>query len=222
MWAYENGYHWFSDPSRLGKILAQWELFKKIEGLPGEIVEVGVFKSNSLVRWCTFRDCRGSSSSRKVVGFDVFGEFPKYGEETTCAQDDNAFIDQWEKAVGEPLKKHEVEQILTSKRFQNWELVEGMVETTIQEWLDCNPQRKIALLHLDADVYQPTIIALQQFWERLVPGGIVVIDDYNAVAGATKAVDEFVAQQKNSAPSAAVLQVKKLGLSHVPAFMVKP
>lgn len=48
-------------------------------------------------------------------------------------------------------------------------------------------------VHLDADLYAPTYAALERFYPRLVPGGVVIVHDYNSFYydGARKAVDEF-------------------------------
>lgn len=53
-------------------------------------------------------------------------------------------------------------------------------------------QSKIALAHIDLDLYQGTKDALAFVYPRLVPGGMIVVDDYgSAWSGVTKAVDEF-------------------------------
>lgn len=41
---YENGFYLTSQPYRLGNMLAHYELYKMIVGLPGDIIELGVFK----------------------------------------------------------------------------------------------------------------------------------------------------------------------------------
>jgi O-methyltransferase len=49
-----------------------------------------------------------------------------------------------------------------------------------------------ALVNLDADLYRPTRAALDFFYPRLSPGGIIFIHDYNYKwEGIKKAVDEF-------------------------------
>ena len=48
-------------------------------------------------------------------------------------------------------------------------------------------------VHVDVDLYQPTIDSFRYFWPRLVPGGRMVCDDYNW-AGARRAVEEFCAE----------------------------
>ncbi len=49
----------------------------------------------------------------------------------------------------------------------------------------------IALLRLDGDWYASTKVCLDHLFDRVVPGGFVVIDDYGAYDGCRKAVDEF-------------------------------
>ncbi len=55
-------------------------------------------------------------------------------------------------------------------------------------------QRRWRLVHLDADLYAPTRAALERFWPRMVPGGILLVHDYNShFAGTRQAVDEYFA-----------------------------
>lgn len=49
-----------------------------------------------------------------------------------------------------------------------------------------------AFIHLDADLYQPTMAALIYFYPKLSPGGVIIIHDYNHNwDGLRKAIDEF-------------------------------
>lgn len=52
---------------------------------------------------------------------------------------------------------------------------------------------EFVLVHVDVDIYESTRAACEFFWPRLVTGGIMIFDDYNAprCPGANKAVDEF-------------------------------
>ena len=67
--------------------------------------------------------------------------------------------------------------------------VKGKVEETLAD-ADKQPQR-IALLRLDTDWYESTKVELEVLYPRLVPGGVLIIDDYGHWAGARKAVDEY-------------------------------
>lgn len=55
-WEYENGFYLTSHVTRLAKALAHYELYKSIVDLPGHVVECGVFKGASLLRFCTYRE----------------------------------------------------------------------------------------------------------------------------------------------------------------------
>lgn len=54
-------------------------------------------------------------------------------------------------------------------------------------------EETFAFVHLDADLYAPTLSGLQFFYPRLARRGILLIHDYNAWPGARRAVDEFFA-----------------------------
>ena len=211
VWDYENGFYWFSAKSRLNKVLAHYELYKKIVDIPGHIFELGVYKGASLVRFATFRDALENDYSRKIVGFDAFGEFPT---DKLQVKDDLEFIESFEGASGYGLDDDEVANILRAKGFENFNLIKGNVFDTLPEYLSENPETRIALLHLDMDVKEPTDFALDLLYERVVPGGIIVFDDYNAVAGETISVDKFVSKHH--------LKLEKLPFYNVPTFVTKP
>lgn len=52
----------------------------------------------------------------------------------------------------------------------------------------------IALLHADADWYYSTKEILRHLYHHVVPGGIVIFDDYHFWSGCRLAVDEYLAK----------------------------
>jgi O-methyltransferase len=58
----------------------------------------------------------------------------------------------------------------------------------------------VAVLRLDADWYSSTVQCLEKFWDRLLPGALVLIDDYYAWEGCTKAVHAFLAARGAAEP----------------------
>lgn len=88
---YENGFYLTSEPYRMGNIIAHYELYKKIIDLLGDIIELGVFKGGSLIQFATFRELLENEKSRKIIGFDIFGEFPQAQK----VESDKKFIDKW-------------------------------------------------------------------------------------------------------------------------------
>jgi O-methyltransferase len=53
----------------------------------------------------------------------------------------------------------------------------------------------VAVLRLDGDWYQSTMQCLDALWDRVMPGGLVLIDDYYAWEGCAKAVHAFLAKR---------------------------
>src|SRR5687768_9120376 len=78
---HENNFYTTCDNSRIGKFIAHYELYKKVQHLDGAIVECGVFKGISLLRFATFRQLVGDTSKQPIFGFDIYGEFPETGFE---------------------------------------------------------------------------------------------------------------------------------------------
>jgi hypothetical protein len=205
-WDYENGFYLTSHVTRLAKMLAHYELYKSIVNLPGHIVECGVYKGASLIRFSTFRETLESPFSRKVIGFDVFGKFPE--QEST---EDKKFIERFEGEGGYGISIDELREVFAHKSFANYELIQGDVCDTIPKYLSEHPEFKIALLHIDVDVYKPTVVILNSLYERVVRGGLVVFDDFGTVAGETKAIDEFFEGKD--------ILIEKLPISHIPSYI---
>ncbi len=59
--------------------------------------------------------------------------------------------------------------------------------------------RRFAMVHIDVDLYEPTLAAFEFFHPRLSPGAVMVCDDYGFAScpGARKAVDEFFAGKRD-------------------------
>ncbi len=208
-WDYENGFYLTCETGRIGKILNHLEIYKKIIDLPGDVLEFGVYKGTSFVRLLSFRELLESKNSRKVVGFDAFGKFPDDLE----LNSDKKFVDNFEAAGGFGISKEELSSHLNTKGISNYELVKGDIRETIPAFIENNPSLKIALLHIDVDVYEPTKIILENLWSKVVPGGVLMLDDYGTVEGETKAVDEFF-EGKN-------VKIHKPKYYHIPSYIIK-
>lgn len=208
-WDYENGFYLTCETGRIGKFLNHLEIYKKIIDLPGDILEFGVYKGTSLVRLLSFRELLENYSSRRVIGFDMFGKFPN----DLKLESDKKFVEKFESAGGYGISKLELEEHLLNKGLKNFELIQGDIKNTIPEFIKNNPSLKISLLHIDVDVYEPTKAILESLWSKIVKGGILILDDYGTVDGETKAVDEFFIDMD--------IQIHKPKFYHIPSYIVK-
>ena len=207
---YENGFYATADPSRFSKFITHLEFFKQTATVRGEIVEFGVFKGNSFFRWIKFRDLLEQTSSRKIIGFDIFGDFPEAQLEEDKAKRD-AFVE--ETNGGKSISLEEINELLHRQGLnKNVEIVKGDILTTLDKYLLNNPHLKISLLHIDVDLYEPTKHILEKLYDKVTKGGIIIFDDYGAFAGTNKAVNDFFNN---------TIEIKKLTFSNAISYIVK-
>ncbi len=187
----------------LKRFLAHYEMYQQVVNLPGDIVELGVYRGASLMSWANFMEIRNMGDRhKKVVGFDNFKGFgtfdKKDGKEDASVGkksggfNSNEFEDQLRDAIS----------IFDEDRFIPYKprihLVKGDIEKTVPKYVEENPGMRISLMHFDADLYRPTLTALEHLWPLVVPGGIVAFDEYGIPPweGESRAVDEFFAGRK--------------------------
>lgn len=87
--------------------------------------------------------------------------------------------------------KDKVAQILAPFNFVSLHM--GWIPEVFSQVQNIN-SRRYALVHIDVDLYEPTLSALRQFGPNMVKGGIIVVDDYGSshFPGATTAVNEYI------------------------------
>lgn len=171
---------------------ALWRAVRYLEarGIPGDIVECGVWRGGSmLLAGLTLRQTP-TGSSRRIHLFDTFEGMSRPSEVDVSSTGFDALT--WWQRHGDdqgPIvaSLDEVQANLALLDRESLVFVKGKVEDTIP--LEA-PQR-IALLRIDTDWYESTLHELIHLWPRVESGGVLIIDDYATWEGARKAVDEF-------------------------------
>ncbi len=144
--------------------------------IPGAFAELGVYKGNSA------KLLHELAPDRKLYLFDTFSGFhpddlkadPK--QTTSPASFLDASLRRTQAFIG------------SSDRIVYCPGYFPETASFVQE------EERFALVHLDADLYQPIQAGLKFFYPKLSPGGIVIVHDYSSGAwpGVKKAVDEFL------------------------------
>ena len=212
-WKIENLFYLTSDKKRILKLLDHYEIYKKILNIKGDIIECGVFKGASLIRFLTFRDLIEKENKRKVIGFDAFGKFPYLKKNYKNSKADKKFAKKHDENIGLGINIDVLKKYLKKKKIINCELIKGDVIKTLPNYLNKNKKIKISLLHLDLDVYEPTRFVLNSLYKNISINGIILLDDYNHIRGATLAVNEFIKENK--------LKVNKVSKHGRPYFIQK-
>lgn len=210
-WDYENAFWLSAQPTRLSKVLAQYELFKSVLERPGALVECGVFKGASLVRLAMLRELLTSADSRRIVAFDTFDKFPV----TEYTADVSARADFIAQAGDTSISTEQLCAVLDHAKLQrNITLVPGDITDTVPSFVEENPALRIALLNIDTDIFEPAVTILEHLYERVVPGGVVILDDYGVFPGETHAAEQFFAGRG--------VRVERFPWAPTPCFVTKP
>lgn len=175
-----NEFIFSSDIKVLGKLLHRHDFFNKTRHLPGDIVEVGVFKGSGVASFSKMIEIYCPNSIKKIVGFDIFDPELSCEVLTKDTDIDKDSMNQ----VYSRVDKNDRTLNSVSNRLNNvsssgnFLLVEGDVEITLPKFIENNPGQRISLLYIDVDIERPSYIALKYLWDKVVPGGIIVFDEY--------------------------------------------
>lgn len=169
----------------VARFLTRYEIFKHMLPANGSIVECGVYIGAGLMSWAHFSAIMEPyNHSRRIIGFDTFAGFPSVHEKDH-GQDISEHLQEGglstdDKVVAE--LKHLIDlhdQNRPLGHIPKVELVAGDATQTIPVYLDQNSHLLISLLYLDFDIYEPTQVALETLYSRVVKGGIIVFDELN-------------------------------------------
>ena len=151
------------------------EMLKLVAHLDGDIVECGAYKGFSAHMMC--RALQGSEA--QVHLFDSF---------EGLSEPDVLDGDYWQEGS---LKVSEAQLHETLAGFDNYRVYRGWIPERFNEVAE----RTFRFVHIDVDLYRPTLDSLSFFYPRLQATGIILLDDYGFAScpGAKKAADELFA-----------------------------
>ena len=163
--------------------------------IEGDIVECGVWRGGSMMLVAK-KLMQLKSDDRKLFLFDTFEGMSEPGNEDIAWDNISAKeqLNTSDKFEGRnvwcysTLDEVKLNLTKTGYRKENITYIKGKVEDT----LPYPSIEKISVLRLDTDWYESTKHELEQLYNKLVPGGVLIIDDYGHWEGARKAVDEFI------------------------------
>ena len=160
-WVANNERNNSSDMSRLYSFILN---IKKVlgEGVEGEFAELGVYRGNSAAVLVHF----ARSYQRMTFLFDTFEGFEKRDLVGTDSTKNLGFGDT------------SLELVRRAVGDENVVYCKGYFPHSIPD--NCRDS-KFAIVHIDCDLFQPTKEALEFFYPRLNPGGLLLIHDYSGV-----------------------------------------
>ena len=198
----------FNDPGwmkRINKSFFLSEYFLSNIEMKGDVLECGVFKGFSSLLLIELEKLLNNHVINNYFLVDSFEGLSEILEEDK-PKNKNVFRNQQGnlKANFEDVEKCFFE-------YQNVNILKGWIPN-IFNVLDEN--NKYKFIHIDVDLYQPTLDTLNFFYDKVVEGGIIITDDYETplFPGNKKAWQKFLFSRKISyfaLPSGQAVIIKK-------------
>lgn len=156
--------------------------------IPGDIIETGVWRGGaSILARAVLAEWK--VTDRKVIVADSFQGLPPPDESQWPADRDSELHTYDELAVS-------LEQV--SANFARYGMLDEQV-VFLPGWFRDTMQRvpsaQLAVIRLDGDMYESTIDPLVHLYDRLSPGGWVIVDDYALFPPCKAAVHDFFAMK---------------------------
>lgn len=166
-------------------------LAERVASLPGCIVECGVWRGGMSAGLATVL-----GPERAYFLCDSFEGLPP------AKEIDGEAAARWQRDTTSPFYYENcaapadfAERAMNAAGIAAPHLIKGWFEHTLPGFI---PPVPIALLRLDADWYESTIVCLEALVDHVAPGGLIVLDDYYTWDGCSRAVHDFLSRR--SAP----------------------
>jgi len=164
---------------KLTRLLALYELFKKIIPVKGSIVECGVYRGFGLMSWAQMSAIlEPVNLTRRIYGFDTFKGFS-----AVKAEDKNRYAGVKKGGLSSSSfeELNELIQTYDAGRFLGHigkvQLIKGDASKTIPRFIADNSHLVVSLLFLDFDLFEPTKTAIRYFYPRMPEGSIIAFDE---------------------------------------------
>lgn len=161
------------------------------EGIPGDFVECGVWNGGSAAIQAHYAIPAG----RAMHLFDSFEGMPNPSANDVPSVGGVTSQSEIGKCVGSIDKVKEVMNkvgVVDAKHPGMISIHKGWFHDTFQNM----PNLKIAMLNLDSDWYESEMLCWKTWYDKVVPGGFIYIDDFYYWPGCQKAAIEFAKTRK--------------------------
>jgi hypothetical protein len=185
-----------SDKRVFNKLIARTLLYNEVKNIPGDIVECGVFKGSGLFTFLKLKNLYNPNSSKKVIGFDFFNTSELISTlNTNNDKESMSTLFEGRNFEHNNTYKDYLENKLLMNGFthDDFLLVQGDISLTSKNFSLENPGFKISILYMDLDLEKPTYDTLNNLWQNISKGGIIIFDEYGYHKWSeSRGVDRFI------------------------------
>ena len=160
-------------------------------GVQGAIVECGVWRGGSMMMAALTLAALGKTD-RELFLFDTFAGHPRPNPERDLKEHYEFWLQRRRTDRSSSWAEVTLEEVRANLSSTGYPLDRvRFVKGIVQETIPAAAPDTIALLRLDTDWYDSTAHEMRYLYPRLVPSGVLIVDDYGEMPGQRQAVDEF-------------------------------
>lgn len=163
----------------LTQFLARYEIFKQVSNIKGSVIECGVLRGFGIMAWAKLSSIlEPVNLTRRIYAFDTFTGFPSVSEKDQSKfgkVNVGALYSSCYDELIELIKIYDNNRYLG--HMKKVELIKGDATKTIPEFIENNKHLMVSLLFLDFDLYEPTRVAIENFFPRMPKGAIIAFDE---------------------------------------------
>jgi len=177
------------------RLINLYKQCKQFKNTDYSFVECGVAKGG-----CVALMKAVAGPNNKIYGFDSFEGMPDITDKDLDNYNKSDIYNGFGK-VRDNLSG-EIENVFKTLNIgmQNVSLIKGFFKDTLNNSENLEKIGSIGVLRLDGDWYESTMICLEKLYDKVVVGGVIIIDDYGHWVGAKRATDEFRTKYNILAP----------------------
>lgn len=172
LWFVADQWPLFAGRVNIARCLAIFELLKRVEDVPGHIIELGTWNGANLVFMAKVAHTLWPHALTELYGFDSFAGLAEIRDQDRLDDAARGLYRGNEALLRELLRLYELEDHV--------HLVVGTIEQTLPRFLDERPEARFKFVYLDTDLYSSTKLGLELLLPRMSRGAIGVLDEYNA------------------------------------------
>jgi O-methyltransferase len=178
-------YHTMIGRRRLDNVHECLDVIRR-DGIRGDLIECGVWRGGTVVFMRGYLAAH-DLQDRDVLVADSFAGLPK-----PSVTDEGLDISR------EVVPILAIDRSRVEALFRGYDLLDERVRFLEGWFADTLPGAEcsqLALLRLDGDLYSSTRDALLACYDRVTPGGFVIVDDYGAIPQCARAIADFRAER---------------------------
>lgn len=165
--------------------------------IPGDFVELGVWQGGSTM--IAAMEFARLNDIRPLWLYDTYEGMPEPEDVDRKAMGGAPATEKWEqtrKGDGSDWCNAAVELVKANMASIAYPGETRFIVGKAEETLLREKPEQVSILRIDTDWHASTKASLEHLWDRLSPGGVLIMDDYGSWNGARVAADDFFASRE--------------------------